>query len=223
VTSATCFKGIPGTLLDVCLVSRPKRFKPALNLDCWLSDFHNFICVTTKLNMSKQTPNVISYRSYKNLDKESFIHDLYMLSNVMSSAQNNVDLWTRSFCEYLTTVIDSHCPLKRKTLRHRNVPYMNAELRKLQYQRNMMRNIKNKKPCPKNFERYRLLRNKCVKLRLSSQRKYFQQRCDGGPSNQRFWPTIKPFISSKDRSKTDTILCENDHIINDPKEVANCF
>ena len=39
VTSATCFKGIKGTLVDVCFVSKPLRFKSALSLDCWLSDF----------------------------------------------------------------------------------------------------------------------------------------------------------------------------------------
>ena len=128
----------------------------------------------------------------------------------MSSLHNNVNICTNVFCEYLATVIDLHCPLKTKTIRHNNVPYMNADLRKLQYQRNMMRNLKNANPNPENFERYRILRNKCVKLRLSSQRKYFEQRCDGGPKNQHFWSTIKPFITSKCKSNKDIILCESD-------------
>ena len=34
VTSATCFKGVKGTLIDPCLVSKPIRFKSTLNLDC---------------------------------------------------------------------------------------------------------------------------------------------------------------------------------------------
>ena len=45
----------------------------------------------------------------------------------------------------------------------------------------MKRNIKNKHPCPENFERYRVLRNKCVKAKLKSQREYFAERCNGGP------------------------------------------
>ena len=67
---------------------------------------------------------------------------------------------------------------------------MNADLRKLQYQRNMMGYLKNTNPNPENFERNRILRNKCVKLRRSSQSKYFEQCCDGGPTNQHYWPTI---------------------------------
>ena len=60
----------------------------------------------------------------------------------MSCLHIDVNLCTRAFCEYFGTVIDLHCPLKTKTIRHNNVPYMNADLRKLQYQRNMMRNLK---------------------------------------------------------------------------------
>ena len=87
----------------------------------------------------------------------------------------------------------------------------------------MVRNLKNKNPNPENFERYRILRNKCVKLRPSSQRKYFEQRCEGGPKNQHFWPTIKPFVNNKDKPKKGIILCDNDDIISHPNEVANIF
>ena len=167
--------------------------------------------------MPWRSQNVIRYRSYKNFDQSKFKDDQYVISEIMSCLHNDVNLCTRAFCEYLGTVIDLHCPLKTKTIRHNNVPYMNADLRKLQ--RNMMRNLKNKNPNPENLERYRILRNKCEKLRLSSQRKYFEQRCDG----QHFWPTIKPFISNKCKSNKDIISCENDNIINHPNEVVNVF
>ena len=56
---------------------------------------------------------------------------------------------------------------------------MNSELRKLNYQRNMMRN-----PSQRNYEKYRILSNNCVKVKKQSERKYFAERCDGGPKNQ---------------------------------------
>ena len=171
--------------------------------------------------MPRRSPNVFRYRSYKNFDQSKFKYDLYVISENLSCPQNDVNLCTRAFCEYLVTVIDLHCPLKTKTICHNNVTYMNADLRKLQYQRNMMRNLKNKNPNPENFNR--ILQNKCVKLRLSSHRKYFEQRCDGSPKNQHSWPTIKPFITNKCKSNNDIILCENDNIINHPSEVANIF
>ena len=38
ITDPTCFKNQNGSLIDLCLVSNPVRFKKSLNLDCWLSD-----------------------------------------------------------------------------------------------------------------------------------------------------------------------------------------
>ena len=84
-----------------------------------------------------------------------------------------------------------------------------------------MRNLKNKNTNPENFERYRILCIKCVKLRLSSQRKYFEQRCEDGPKNLHFWPIIKPFVNSKGKSNKDIISSEIDNIISNPNEVVN--
>ena len=66
MTFDTCLKCIKGFLIDVCFASKPVRFKSTLNFDCWLSDFHNFICITTKLNTPRRPPNVIKYSSHKN-------------------------------------------------------------------------------------------------------------------------------------------------------------
>ena len=71
--------------------------------------------------------------------------------------------------------------------------------------------------------RYKQLQNTCVKLRLKSRRKYVAERCDGGIRNQKFWPTIKPFLSSKVNLQNNIILCENDCIISDAEEVAKVF
>ena len=223
VNVPTCHKNSVGTLIDICLVSRPLRFKTALNLDCWLSDFHDFICITTKLYFPRRAPSVIQYRSYKNFVDELFINDLFILSQTMMHCDYNINMCIDFFISHLSGIIDKHAPMKYKKIRQNNVPYMNSELRRLHYQRNMLRNIKNKHPCPENFERYRILRNKCVKAKLKSQRQYFAERCDGGPKNQHFWSTIKPFVNSKYNIKENVILRENDDIVNDAESVAKIF
>ena len=101
---------------------------------------------------------------------------------------HNVDVCVETFITYLCGTIDKHAPMKTKKVHQNNEPYMNSELRKLNYQRNMMRNIKNKHLCPEIFERYRVLRNKGVKAKVKSLREYFAERCDGGPKNQHFGP-----------------------------------
>ena len=79
ISDPTCLKKQNGSLIDLCLVWNPLRFKKALNLDCWLSDWHNFICITTKLSVPCEKLSVIMYRSLKNFVDDYFICDLYHL------------------------------------------------------------------------------------------------------------------------------------------------
>ena len=60
-------------------------------------------------------------------------------------------------------------------------------------------------------------------VKSKSQRQYFAERCDGGPKNQHFWPTIKPFINSKCHVQENIILREKDDIVNDAKSVTKIF
>ena len=72
-----------------------------------------------------------------------------------------------------------------------------------------------------NWEFYRKQRNYVTKLRKQSIHLYFFERCSGGPKSKDFWPTIKPFLSSKSsKNDCDIILLENDTLISDQKEVS---
>ena len=224
VNDPTCFKNQKGSLIDLCLVSNPSRFKKALNLNCWLSDWHNFICVTTKLFAPHQKPSVIMYRSFKNFIDDYFICDLYhMLESLNSDKCDGINTCFQTFIDCLNDIVNFHAPLKTKTIRKNNVPYMNSEWRKMMYKRNMMRNIKNKHPCPENYDRYRNLRNQCVKIGKRSKKQYFAERCEGGPKNQHFWATIKPFISPRHYANIDIMLSENNSIITESESVAKIF
>ena len=51
---------------------------------------------------------------------------------------------------------------------------------------------------------------------------YFLERCGGGPKSKDFWPTIKPFLSQKSTTKTNSniILKEDDNLISDQSVVC---
>ena len=75
IKEPTCFKGSP-SLLDVIMVCNPKRFKNTVNISCPVSDHHNLICTVTKLKLSPFAPKIVYYRSLKNMNIYSFLHDL---------------------------------------------------------------------------------------------------------------------------------------------------
>ena len=133
VSAPTCYKSSIGTLIDVCYVSKPLRFKTTFNCDCWLSDFHNFICITTKLYFPKRPPRVIQYRSYKHFYDELFISDLFILLHTMMYCDYDINMCIDYFVTHLNVIIDKHAPLKCKKVRQNNVPYINSELRKLNF------------------------------------------------------------------------------------------
>ena len=63
-----------------------------------------------------------------------------------------------------------------------------------------------------------------TKLKKTSIKTYFFERTAGGLKSSTFYPTIKPFLSNKGmKSNSSILLCENDKIVNDPKEVSEIF
>ena len=112
-----------------------------------------------------QKPSVIMYRSFKNFIDDYFICDLYhLLESLNFDKSDGINTCFQTFIDCLNDIVNFHAPLKTKTIRKNNVPYINSEWWKMMYKRNMMRNIKNKHPCPENYDRYRNLRNQCVKI-----------------------------------------------------------
>ena len=83
-------------------------------------------------------------RSLKHTNEQHFNMDLYALSHVMSQRVIDTNACTRYFCGLLYDIVNIHAPVKTKIIHHNNVPYMNSEIRKWQYKRNMLRNAKRK-------------------------------------------------------------------------------
>ena len=100
--------------------------------------------------------NIDQWRIFK------IISDLYVLSNAVPYGLNDVNVCTSALIQNLYSIIESHAPTKRRTIRHNGVPFMNSQLRKLQHERNRARNIKTKFPTAENHEKYRTLRNKII-------------------------------------------------------------
>ena len=121
----------------------------------------------------------------------------------------------------LMDIVDEHAPKKQKYPKKESPPFMNSELRRAIYKKKMLHNKFKKFKNNSNWENYRKQRNYVTKLRKQSIHLYFFERCSGGPKSKDFWPTIKPFLSSKSsKNDCDIILLENDTLIADQKEVS---
>ena len=221
----TCFKGDNLTLVDVFLTNRPKCFSGVCNTDLGTSDFHNCICVSSRMFAPSHSKHMITYRSMKHLSESAFQNGVDFIPIHVCDIFDDIDdvYWMHD--KLFMSVLDKHAPVKTKTV-NTQVPYMNSTLRKAINQRDMWRSKHFRNRDDKQLRmKYVMWRNHVVKLHKNSIRNYFTHRCNDNVGSKNFYKTIKPFLSTKQShySGSKIVLKENDSIISDVSKVADIF
>ena len=115
------------------------------------------------------------------------------------------------------------CPFEKKIFEGNDSPFMTKHLRKMIMNRSRSKNIYFKNKTVENWEIYRKLRNECVKLTKKAKTEYFKNlNLNILNDNKRFWKTIKPIFSDKNKTHK-IILVEDREIISDNKKTTEIF
>ena len=216
VKEFTCFKG-PPKCYDLILTNRKHNFQDTLAVTTGFSDFHKLTITVLKTEFIKGDPIYIHYRDYKNYNPFDFTHELYQKLNNDVRCFHDYDI----FHSILSEVLDKHAPIKKKTLRANHSPFMTKSLRKMIMHRSRCKNLYFRNKTAENWEKYRRLRNECVKLTKRAKREYFQNlNSKSLNDNKTFWKTIKPFFTNKGLKSSKILLVENNAIVSDNIKVA---
>ena len=70
-------------------------------------------------------------------------------------------------------LLNKHAPMKKKSIRGNNAPFMNKTLSKAFMHRSKLKNIFNKDPTDGNKKLYNQQRNYCVSLLRKEKKKYY--------------------------------------------------
>ena len=104
-----------------------------------LSDFHKFVLTVLKTSITKNKPQKITYRDYKNFDSVRFNDELkYVL------AKEKITSCTK-FDEMLLRILHKHAPLKSKLRCTNQKSYISKPLRKAIMKRPYLINLYFKK------------------------------------------------------------------------------
>ena len=142
VKNDTCFvKNCKSSLLDVILTNSSKLFLKTLNFPTGISDCQNMIssiinCKTPTIEKQK-----VYIRSFRNFDPEAYNQDLLNL-NIPHSKLHDKNEVNNVYCSFesdVVEVINKHAPQKLIYVKKNSVPYMNRNLRKAIYAKNMLR------------------------------------------------------------------------------------
>ena len=172
IKDPTCFKGETPSLLDVVLTNKPKCFANVFNADLGLSDFHNCIGVASKAFAPSHRKRKIMYRRMKNFSQHEFADDVnrcpFHVADIFDDVEDS--FWFKE--KLFTSTLEIHAPSKMRTVKNKQVLYMNSDLRKAINQRNMWRGKHFRCRSNKLFRlNYVKLRNRVVKLRHASIKK----------------------------------------------------
>jgi len=221
VSDPTCVKGEKHSLIDLVVTNVPKCISNVKCIDCGLSDVHNMVCFSTKMYAPVKQNTTITYRSYKHFDEELYKADLvcapFHVGNIFDDI--NDSYW---FCEkMLSDIVDKHAPVKKRLLKHKQVPYMNCALRRAINVRNMLKRKFDVCNSTVNWKKYRTQRSYVTKLRKQSLRNYMKTTCTENNSKS-FWKGVKPLFSDKYAGPNEDLILQADgHIVNDQLEICN--
>ena len=147
-----------------------------------------------KTEFLKADPIQINYRNYKNYSHLEFSNELRSKLNNDVTSNSNYNNFQSILCQ----VLEKYAPVKKKYLRANNSPFMTKQLRKMIMNRSRCKNAYFKNKTLENWEKYRKLRNECVKLTRKVKREYFENiNINSVNDNKTFWKTVEPFFTDK--------------------------
>ncbi len=181
IKEPTCFKNKDKpTCLDHMVTNKSCYFKTTGVLDTGLSDFHRLTYMVLKIHRPKPTRYTTVYRATKGVDQGEFVESLshcpFHIMDIFSDVEDKFYVFDSLYSE----VVNDFYPVKARETKKKFPPYVNNSYRKSIYKKAQLDNKRRKYPSPKNFEAFRVLRNKCSKMRNSALRGYLTKKCSGG-------------------------------------------
>ena len=175
-----------------------------------MSDFHKLTTTILRKTISKGNSKKIFYRDFKALDHNTFETRLQSKLN----SKNIIDY--SQFQSIFLEILNNIAPVKMKTLRFNNNPFMNKVLRKAIMTRSRLKDKFNSNSSAKKWKSYKKQRNFCLKLLRQTKEKYFNNiNVKKVSDNKTFWKSVKPFFSNKGLNSKNILLGEGNEIVND--------
>ena len=141
----------------------------------------------------------------------------YHVTDSFDDIDDSYWLWN----ELTMQIVNSHAPIKFKTIKGKIFPCMNGELWKAINVRNMLKRKFYKYKNTENLIKYRNHRNLVTRLRKNkNMNNYLHNKCSNttGRNGKEFWDVMKPIISNKCINKNDNLII--DYFINMAKDIG---
>ena len=125
----------PPTSINLIITGRKAYFNKTCILEAGISDFHKLTAVNLKSQILKAPPKRKLYRDYEVFDENSF-------NNGLKTKLDSIEILDySSFEDIFSNVLNTHAPVKTKTIRVNNHEFMTQALRKASMTRSGLKNV----------------------------------------------------------------------------------
>ena len=110
INKPTCFKNPDKpSCIDLILTNCPRSFQNSCVIETGLSDFHKLVVTVMKTTYKKSQPKIITYRSYKYFNNDSFREALLQIE----CNGNNCDENFKDFTSSYSIILNEQAPQKK--------------------------------------------------------------------------------------------------------------
>ena len=136
INEPTCYKNIfNSSTIDLILTNKKRRFQNSTTVENGIPDHHKMTMTMMKQYLPKQTPVRVNYRIMKNINPTKFREELQKKLEILGD-----DITYTQFEKTFIEQLDKHAPLKEKSIRANNQPFMNKTINKAIMNRSRFKN-----------------------------------------------------------------------------------
>ena len=129
-----------------------------------------------------------------------------------------------SFDNTYLSILNKHAPIKQKTLRANEAPFMTKTLRKAMMKRTQLATKFKKSNLDADYTNLKKHRNFVNRLYKRERKSYFRNlKKNDLEDNKKFWKLVKPLLSDKCDQHTVIRLVDNGKIVTNEKDIAERF
>ena len=122
------------TLIDIIATTHPESVKSSIVLGSPLSD-HEIVAIIRKINCQRTKPRKVVSRNFSKYSHEAFQRGLAFVSWDDILKEINVNAAWSAFKELFQKVLNKHAPIVERTVRGRDLPWLNNAIKQEIYER----------------------------------------------------------------------------------------
>ena len=175
----------------------------------------------------KSKARIAEFRSFKNFDEEAFLSDSRAVPWDSAYVFEEIDdIWSH-WENLFKNVVDIHVPIKRRSLRNNNLPWIDLSIQRHISVRNRLYKLFRRLPTNENWIAYKSQRNKVTALKRRAVKDVCVVAASNSSNNSSglFWKRMRPLLPNTNLTgNSNTIhLIEGGAFVPDPSALFNKY